>query len=440
MSSKALFYQRSLYKEKIYPSTFPPPLDVWYNKLLYGRIDQFQNSILPGTENLKSIPSSAGVRVSALNVAVVAFEKFVRHMAKANTVGAVVRTGNPRLLEMKAYKGFDSPDSRYATFAQSLCNAFVRSLKGKIASEIKDFPTFLKAYRNYLLTVATMTPITKTNYLLSSKTSIFTSGISISISGDDASDDREKYEKFISDPNFEFYRRCAKKYGFTVNKDMPWVLTADLFSSAFMDTGLKNIMLSDGTAITKDTFFSTFYNKTHLTDFNDLINILVNSYLKLLKMSPRYEDDAFGIRGMALPDTPIELINSTCPIKTVPRAPLGATAQQVIDGTAPADTLPTRMLIDLYVDLRQTEVNAPLAPPKLKSVKMTAYEVYSVRPNQTLSPLQNVADYVNTVFRDYIYDYGAMDLQFKNGVNFALDNRTLGDTILVENASLRQLY
>jgi hypothetical protein len=438
--SLSSFYQRSLYKEKIYPSTFPPPLNVWYDKLLYGRVDQFQNSILPSNGSLRTVPYAAGAHITALPPVCVAFEKFVEHMQRANVVGALFETGNPSIINLEATKAYDSPTPRYTSFAQSLSRAFNRSVTGKVSTRIKDFPSFLEAYGEYLVGVASITPITQTNFLISNKGSMFSSGMSISIATADAGRDDAKYNLFINDPNFEFFRRCAKKFGFTVNKDMPWVLTADLFSPAFKTTALQNFVLNSGAAITKDNFFSTYYDKICLTDFEDLINILVKSYTKLIELSPFYEDEGAGIQKQANIVASVGRLGSGCPIKKYTRKPLNISPQDIISGAAPADTLPIKFLIDLYIDIRQTEVKNPLSRVHLRSVKSQSYEIYQVRPNPDWSRLQNVADYVNTVFRDYVYDLGAMDLQFNNGVNFKLDNRVEGDKILVESNIKRQLY
>ena len=111
---------------------------------------------------------------------------------------------------------------------------------------------------------------------------------------------------------------------------------------------------------------------------------------------------------------------------------------QVLDGTAPANMLSHKSLIDFYIDLRQIEIQSPLTAKEISSLKVQAYEVYQVHPVKTMTALQNVADFVNGVFRNYIYGNGAIDLQFKNAK--VIDNRAAGGRILVERASARQLY
>ena len=55
LSSFALYFQRVMYREAIYPSVTKIPLDTWYDKNLYGRVDRCQNTIIPNIDNLKQM-------------------------------------------------------------------------------------------------------------------------------------------------------------------------------------------------------------------------------------------------------------------------------------------------------------------------------------------------------------------------------------------------
>jgi len=419
------FYHRSLYKERIYPDTFVDSLDIWYDKFLYGRIDQFQNSITPATNNMKTIKKAVGPNINALNVVAVAFEKFSDHMAKAILANAVNRNANPYLLNVQAYKAYDSPNSKYSYHTQKLFNAFYYGLEGKENFQIKDFQSFLRFYRDFLVSLASKAPITKGSFLLSKRCDLFSTGLSVAIASEDCSDDAVKYDKFITDPNFDFFRRCAKKFGFVLNKDAPWILTADLFTSAFEQTALNAYLTGDGSPITRDNFFDIYYEKAYLTDFDRLITILVNSYTELMRLNPTYDEE-------------VGTIDERCSIDAKMRKPLGVKASEIIEGSAPGDILPPKYLIDLYIDLRQAEAKFPLTLSEVKTAKKEAYEVYVVRPRKDLTALQNVADYVNIIYRNYIYGDGAIVLQARNAKR--LDNRVSRGRILVENDISRQLY
>ena len=421
----ATFYQRSLYKDRIYPNTFVDSLDIWYDKFLYGRIDQYQNSITPATNNMKTIRKAVGPNLNALNVVVVAFEKFSEHMAKAILANAVNRNANPDMLNVRAYKAYDSPNAKYSYYTQKMFNAFYLDLTGRQDSQIKDFNSFLRFYRDFLVSISSTAPVTKSSFLLSKRCDLFSTGLSIAIASEDCSDDAMKYEKFITDPNFDFFRRCAKKFGFVLNKDAPWILTADLFTKAFEKTALNAYLTGNGDPITRDNFFQIYYERAYLTDFDRLITTLVNSYSELLRLSPTYDKE-------------VGTVEERCSIAAKMRQPLGVKAQQIIEGSVGSDVLPPKYLIDLYIDLRQAESQSSLTSSAVSTLKKEAYEVYAVRPRKDLTPLQNVADYVNIVYRNYIYDDGAIVLQARNAK--MLDNRVGRGKILVEKDISRQLY
>ena len=174
-----------------------------------------------------------------------------------------------------------------------------------------------------------------------------------------------------------------------------------------------------------DNFFDIYYEKAYLTDFDRLITILVNSYTELMRLEPTYDEE-------------VGTVDERCSIDAKMRKPLGVKAQEVIDGSADASVLPPKYLIDLYVDLRQAEAKFPLTLSEVKTVKKEAYEIYAVRPRKDLTALQNVADYVNIIYRNYIYGDGAIILQARNAKR--LDNRVSRGRILVENDISRQLY
>jgi hypothetical protein len=89
LSSFALYFQRILYKEAIYPNNVKLPLDTWYDKPYYGRIDREQNTIIAKYESLQPVPSSAVSNLLCLNFVADAFSDFVTHMKNAFILGVV---------------------------------------------------------------------------------------------------------------------------------------------------------------------------------------------------------------------------------------------------------------------------------------------------------------------------------------------------------------
>ena len=116
LSSRAKFFQRSMYKEVIYPEDVTMPLDSWYDKNLFGRVDPNQRVIVPFDSNLVQVSHAATMGIYCLNFLNDAFSDFVIHMQNAYLTNCINRAGNPALFRIKAVRAYEDPDVRYGTF------------------------------------------------------------------------------------------------------------------------------------------------------------------------------------------------------------------------------------------------------------------------------------------------------------------------------------
>ena len=63
---------------------------------------------------------------------------------------------------------------------------------------------------------------------------IFTSGLALSLSLEDAGDDSIKEELILNDKQKQFYINAALQYGFRIHHNTPWILVADINSPAML--------------------------------------------------------------------------------------------------------------------------------------------------------------------------------------------------------------
>ena len=290
LSAFAAMFQRSLYKDRIYPGPAyaARPLDTWYKRNLFGRIDAEQNTVIPDTTSILQIPN-AKEPLFALNFVSDAFGAFAEHMANAVLTRAVTLEGNLDIVKPSAKRGYRDPTLQYRDLHGVLSKQFVTSFQPAPSHPIDNFQTFVKYYSAFLKSVISLFPITKTSYVISYQMDPLCTGLSIAIANSDASDDTIKNQKFIDDPNFEFYTRAAKKYGLLVDKNQPWVLTADLFSPALMAHVDNYVDSTTGDRITRDNFFDVYYVPTYRSDINELANIFVSAYRLLVTSEPLYQ-------------------------------------------------------------------------------------------------------------------------------------------------------
>jgi len=395
LSSRAKFFQRSLYKEAIYPPLIkvPRPLDTWYNKNLYGRVDRCQNTIVLVTDYLKQIRAAANPNIFCLNFVESAFNGFANHMKELYLMGALTKSGNKDIWNISAVLGYTDPVAKWKSFIDGTIDSFAQSHVDKGDKVIKNYQDFVPLFTDYLLYVATTYGVTQENFLLSNVVSPFISGLSISISRLPADNDKLKFEKFIADPNFDCYVKVAKKYGFIVNKNMPWILTADLFTDAlqyYMEEYLISTTIDNVEhkfTINENNFFDIYYAKTYKQGFKALKYILCRGYTRFISQRPVYAEQKV-------------IFNKKCAsnhYREVTHYRQSLSIQEIKNITG------DKFLIDLYTKLRYIESKESY--PAEENIRMRAYEVYrsyiyppnygQVNPNLDLDSFK-VGDIIDT--------------------------------------------
>tara|TARA_Y100000310_G_C20605018_1_gene775061 strand:+ start:158 stop:1477 length:1320 start_codon:yes stop_codon:yes gene_type:complete len=404
LSARAKFFQRSLYKEVIYPDNVPKPLESWYDKNLFGRVDRNQNPIVCHPSRLVSITRARSPNVRALEFVNLAFDDFAKHMTQAFLSNCISRNGNPALFNLQAVMGYTDPYAKYNAHMQGLIQAFIKVYKDSSEHPIRNFKDFKREYLQYLRVMAEGVPITFSSFLLSAMTSPFVSGLKVAIAKADAGDDAAKYEQFIRDPNFSFYVGSAKNYGFLVDKNAPWILTADLFSLAF--GRYPQYFTTDAGRLmnTQVQFFSTYFFPTSPTDISSLNTHLRSAYAAYYNIYPIYEEEK-------------TVYNPRCttawggsPLKTE----VGYRALP-----ADSDLLTPKELIDLYSFLRRKEVGD--SGPSLQSVRKRAYELY----RSGLLVGQGVATFIANSYQNFIYPSS----YFQINPNFDVDKVIQADIL-----------
>jgi|2_EtaG_2_1085320.scaffolds.fasta_scaffold02633_2 hypothetical protein len=371
LSALALFYQRSLYKETVYPSEFPAPIDTWHDKTLYGKIDRRQNTILLKNEKISPVLSVQKERIYAADFVVEAFEGFAEHMSRAHFNGRLNDTTDGNLYTINAAQGWVCPHKTYSKYVENLYEGFMRYHVRRHHDQIDNFNSFTVVMKEFLRSSATIFPVTMTNALLTTMVDPFMSGLSIKIANFDAGDDKIKYQKFISNPNFDFYRSAAKKFGFIVDKNKPWILTADLFSDA-MVSFIPHFKTADGVSIegstTKESFFIDYYHRACLGDIKNFKEMFVNFYNRYIGVHPYYEKKTSG--------------GPRCSYKTnvalIPREP--TTLVELNNLMTDFDW------IDYYIELREIESGGTrLKRGFMKRVAREKYEISRLHAVNTTS-------------------------------------------------------
>ena len=235
----------------------------------YGRIDPNHNVVYVDTSHLVSITTDgADGTVPVLPFVAEAFKGMQKDFENALFVNKISRS-NSFLSQIKPYLGYVDPYTSYSNYIYLLFQEFINDyiIENKNGLKILNIEQFLNHFLNFLKLNKKSKPVTLTEWHRSKYSSLFSSGLAISIANFPLDDDEKKTE-FMASQEFEYFKKVCVKRGFSISHNSPWVIVADLGSPK-----MKQNYSVD--AFTVTSLFSKYYRKTHLEDMDILkINII----------------------------------------------------------------------------------------------------------------------------------------------------------------------
>jgi hypothetical protein len=289
MSARASFMQKKLY-EKVANniSTFKKnkPIDIWYERLLYGRIDQFHNTVQVKQDRMKQIIQPEDT-VLALDFVADAFADFADFWAFLNRKNVLEVNSPYAVLRLK--KGWEDLNVKY----YDIMGIYYDKLLAYIQTNQKDkkitsFESFLQIFVEFLDLQTPFFPILRSTVNTSRYSNPNVSGIVLDLKTEDFSDDKIKMTKYLEDPNFTVFKETAQKYGFLVDKHAPWRIFADMASPA-----MKPYMDKYGATI--DNFFELYFDKLIYPDLDLLKLYVIQMYNAYITAKPTVQEPTFII-------------------------------------------------------------------------------------------------------------------------------------------------
>ena len=325
-------------KKSGYPKTGVDPIDFWYDKMHYGRVNPNQDAVIVRNRTLDniglgSVPTmkelEGGEAVFALNFVADAFNDMKKHFQKATAFNRLNLSGIKEIRSLEPKSAFSSAQDAYDNYISLVFNIFnnVFLPQENRTKRILNFNDFVRMFRNFHDQFGYELVVTKSGFMKSPISNPLFSGLMIELDIADPSDSSNA-TKWISDPNFNFYRNAAIKYGFVVDKNVPWRLVADVSSREMQDywvkvknptseqirrhKGTPNNPLSPNdnnfktdveiaqlyTVVTNkyglipnpggaSNLFDAYFEQTFTTDALELKKVLFDMYKKLIERSPR---------------------------------------------------------------------------------------------------------------------------------------------------------
>ena len=255
-------------------------------RTLYGRIDQELNSVAPNSQFMVSLSNTQNPEsgVQLLDFVADMYSDLANNFEKACRL-QLLDNNDPFLSKINAYRSYENPELDYSLYISRILDDYNQQfiIRGNREDEILNLNQYVQNLVKYSKSLGPTVPITFTGYLASSETSLFASGIAVSISNLPFSEDAQKDDLFIQNEAFQYYLNLAKNIGFSVAKNSPWVLVADLASPA-----IKPYLQKYG-IISVANVFETRYTQTHLSDLDKLVRSIITSYREFVNQKPFYK-------------------------------------------------------------------------------------------------------------------------------------------------------
>jgi hypothetical protein len=244
---------------------------------LYGRVDQNLNVVVPNQDSLKTVVSGENpTGVVLMNFVADQFKDFQRTFERALN-GGKIRSDDDFLSTPQAYGTYKNPKVAYEEYFSNVMinfeNIFLNRRRALTAE------SYFQEFMAYIQQITPTFPITYTAWHRSKNSSIFHSGLAIDLSGL-AIDVDELKETFIESENFPYYLNVCNNFGFSVMKNSPWIIVADLASPSsiiYHETyNLSSI----------NQIFSENFIQTNTLDVDILKRNLFNSYNRFADKYP----------------------------------------------------------------------------------------------------------------------------------------------------------
>lgn len=290
LNSLGIFFQRTVYRDEVYSVDLPVPIDLWYERPLYGKINALDNSIFVSEATLKQIRSEDKKMIMTLNFVADAYEDF-RQFFKRSIKQVKIDVNESQFGNIEPTTGWTNVNTIHQSYINSLYEMFrdVFVKENLREQRILDFPSFMKVFLEYIDIITPAYPFTRTTFVTTKFCPPEASGLVIQLRNQSHSQDEAKFDNFIQDKNFEFYTKVARQHGFMIDKNAPWRLVADVFSPA-MKKYINKYSIAP-----KEVFGSYYYEsyKTELDVIKVYISQIYNSYVysepfvKLTKQIPK---------------------------------------------------------------------------------------------------------------------------------------------------------
>ena len=248
-------------------------------KFLYGRVTKNFVPIVADTERLAGMKALDGAllgtsQLIAFDFVVDAF-KDLKFQFDKKVADGKLSPDHQFLSSLKVYKAYVDPfdlfNDHQDTYTQQIKLYFK---KGNI--KVKNFSEFLGHFMDLMKKSVHSHPFTFSAFVKSKYCPINVSGLAIEIANEEYFDDSKKIDLFINSEAWMFFLNTCRSYGFSVDKNIPWRIVADVGSTEMLKYS-RNYGIANTNAL-----ISFYYERTDnifFKKFRDYLHMLYKSVI-----------------------------------------------------------------------------------------------------------------------------------------------------------------
>ena len=258
----------------------------WAERAFRGRVNEgsFPEPIEPYLPYMKSLRTKK-TSTLVLNFVADAFKDFQQEYLLQIRLGRL-QDDDPMLSDIEAQRGYVSIRDAYRNFLQNMYSSFSSYLVDNlIINSVRNMDDFIRELSYYIFNVHEG-PFTRSSFVLSRHVGPMSSGLCIDTQLFKYSEDEMKI-KFINSPNFRHFRRIANQFGFSIDKNIPWRLVADIRTEAMVNYASKYVSILGLGATGNNSIPNKFFVQTAIDEIENLKLYLVSLYNQFVSDNPR---------------------------------------------------------------------------------------------------------------------------------------------------------
>lgn len=271
------FYEKYIFQENL----FSYQIDTWKKQINYGLINKEGDAIFPKTLSLASFINNNNVLQENLFFVVDAFKDLKKYHEKFLTTNKFDKN-NSIYVSLNPVASNVDLNSEYIKFVNELYNVFSGVyLSNQLVSRIDSINSFMTTLVEFLKRIVGLSPFNRSSFITFRKCPPEVSGLTISFNNDKAfSDPQKKAETYVNDNNFYAFADHCKRFGFFINKNIPWKIISDLESPITADYYKKY-----GFNNSKDVL-DNLYHVAYYSDIESLTNVLISFWNLFVDRNP----------------------------------------------------------------------------------------------------------------------------------------------------------